>query len=182
MRRKIVSTHLLPRRPAGTLPAGLVFVYDAQARARPPSTGCCRPAAVAKHRRQRVAHGLLLRMRPELTALPPAVCDRGHAFSDSVPSERKRSSVPPSSNAARLRRAGGLHSSGGTPSNSFSRPHPPPTRPRKATTGYARRGFPRGGSDRWPSRLIVVCRRCWQRSSWRAQPGSPCRKSAGRYS
>jgi len=33
---------------------------------------------------------------------PSAVCDRGHAFSDSVPSERKRSSVPPSSNAARL--------------------------------------------------------------------------------
>ena len=30
-------------------------------------------AAAVKHRRQRVAHGLLLRMRPEFTPLPPAV-------------------------------------------------------------------------------------------------------------
>jgi len=30
-------------------------------------------AAAVKHRRQRVAHSLLLRMRPELTPLPPAV-------------------------------------------------------------------------------------------------------------
>jgi len=46
---------------------------------------------------------------------PSAVCDRGHALAGGVPSERRRSSVPPSSNAARLRRAGGLHSGGPAP-------------------------------------------------------------------
>jgi len=46
---------------------------------------------------------------------PSAGCARGHAFSDSVPSERERSSFPPSSNAARLWRAGGLHSSATAP-------------------------------------------------------------------
>jgi hypothetical protein len=49
----------------------------------------------------------------------------------------------------------------------ISRPHPPPTRPRKATTGFARRGFPRGRSGKWHSRLIVVRRRCWRDSTWR---------------
>ena len=46
---------------------------------------------------------------------PSAVCDRGHALADGVPSERKRSSVPPSPNAARLWRAGGLRSSEAAP-------------------------------------------------------------------
>jgi len=35
-------------------------------------TGYWRPAGAVTHRRQRVAHGLLLRMRPELTPLPSA--------------------------------------------------------------------------------------------------------------
>jgi len=39
---------------------------------------------------------------------PSAVFDHGHAFSEGVRSEHKCSSVPPSSNAARLRRACGL--------------------------------------------------------------------------
>jgi len=43
---------------------------------------------------------------------PSAVFDHGHAFSEGVPSEHKCSSVPPSSNAARLRRAGGLPPTG----------------------------------------------------------------------
>jgi len=55
----------------------------------------------------------------------------------------------------------------------LSRPHPPPTRPRKATSGRAHRAFPRGRSGKWHSRLIVGCRRCWRHSEWRAQPGPP---------
>ena len=46
--------------------------------------------------------------RPPRARPPPAVCDRGHAVSGGGASERKRSSVPPSSTAARLWRAGGL--------------------------------------------------------------------------
>jgi len=38
---------------------------------------CRRPSGVAKHHRQRVAHGLLLRMRPVLTPLPAAVARLG---------------------------------------------------------------------------------------------------------
>ena len=64
----------------------------------------------------RVPSASRLRLRLRLRARPPAtVFDRGHAFSDCVPSERERSSVPPSSNAARLWRAGGLHSSEAAP-------------------------------------------------------------------
>jgi len=58
----------------------------------------------------------------------------------------------------------------------FSRPHPPPTRPRKATSGRARRDFPRGRSDRWHSRLIVVRRLCWKREAWRVRPGTAYRE------
>ena len=59
---------------------------------------------------------------------PSAVFARGHAFSVDVSSESKLSSEPSASNAARLWRAGGLHSSGGTPSSAFfpaPTPHPP---------------------------------------------------------
>jgi len=55
----------------------------------------------------------------------------------------------------------------------FPRPHPPPTRPRKATSGRARRDFPRGRSGKWHSRLIVGRRRCWRHFAWRGQPGPP---------
>ena len=83
-------------------------------------------------------------MGPTPARPPSAVFDHGHAFSDSVPSERERSSVPRSSNAARLRRAGGLHSHGPTPSNSIfpaPTPHPPALgKPRRAGPAAPFRG------------------------------------------
>jgi hypothetical protein len=71
---------------------------------------------------------------------------------------------------------------GRRPRTSFPRPHPPPTRPRKATSGRARRGYPRGRRDRWLLRLIVIRRRCWKRRSWRAHPGPPYRRDAEPFS
>jgi hypothetical protein len=54
-----------------------------------------------------------------------------------------------------------------------------PPCPRKATSGRARRDFPRGRSGKWHPRLIVGLRQCWKRCAWRAQSGSSCRGNAG---
>jgi len=69
---------------------------------------------------------------------PSAVSDRGHEASANVSSESKLSSEPSTSSAARLRRAGGLHSGGPTPSSSI---FPAPT-PRPPALGKPRRAGP----------------------------------------
>jgi len=69
---------------------------------------------------------------------------------------RSRIACPPSASARRSRHPPTLRACGapagyihveGRYLPSFSRPHPPPTRPRKATLGFAHRDFPRGGSE-----------------------------------
>ena len=74
---------------------------------------------------------------------PSAVCDRGHAASVDAPSESKLWSEPSTSPAARLRRAGGLHSRRtATPTLYWIAPIPdlwprfPPTTHRDGRTAY----------------------------------------------
>ena len=87
-------------------------------------------------------------------------------------------------NAARLRRAGGLHIRCWRDALElyFPAPTPRPPSPRKATLGFAHRVFPRGRSDKWPSRLIVVRRRCWRRVlRGEYGRGSPRREDSQRW-
>lgn len=88
----------------------------------------------------------------------------------STAATRSRPTSPPRASSRRSHRPPTLRAfgapagcilAGRCPHPLFSRPHPPPTRPRKATSGRARRDFPRGRSVRWPWRLIEECRRCW---------------------
>jgi hypothetical protein len=77
---------------------------------------------------------------------PSAVFDHGHAFSAEASSESKLSSEPSASNAARLRRAGGLHSSEAAPPSLYGIAPIPDLWPR----------FPPSARSVWPDGLSLL--------------------------
>jgi len=115
-----------------------------------------RPSAL--YRRDRAVRGLpqhpLTRLR--FRARPPSAGFRPRPRSLTVvPSERE--SVPRSRRWAPSRACGapaGYIRAQGRRRPPFFPPPPPAHRPRKAASGRACRAFPRGGSERWRSRLI----------------------------